>query len=224
MITVLAAIAIALVPGGKWELKPPYEYGKLFVTSLRIEEKAQKKDGDSWTVTETQEVLVKGSGDAGHKCLILIKDVLVDGEDEGEDDFKCFLGKDGHLLTVSSFYGEKMRLPIMTTFFIYPDRPIGIGDKWTATDESTISGKTKFDYEAKAEETTDGIPTLKVALHFGPEDKNKAKDEFSGEGYFWVSKDGIVRKFKLKQKNVLIPWDDGKYELKTTGSYVANPK
>jgi hypothetical protein len=129
------------------------------------------------------------------------RELTVDGNTLGEDSkWDAVIDERGGV--VSSKDGDEIRMMLAPFVFVYPDKEVDTGDKWTVepalTDKSAI--KAMYVYEVKGTEKVKDKEAFKVACKM-----TTAKDGLSSTGTWWVTKEGKVLKFELELKNWTVP-------------------
>ena len=201
--TALLAGALMMSPAiEKWDLKPGI--APKAKASLAVIVEAATGDGDH----RAEFTVVREIGDpdgANHKATYLWKGLTVDGQEVGEDTaWDVTVGPRGAVLATTDMMGDDIRRMLSPMAFVFPEKPVGEGDKWTA-EVRPYKDKDDFlltySYEVKGVETLDGSEALKVALTL----VEKSTDGMNGEGTWWIGKDGSVLKFEMKVKNWIVP-------------------
>lgn len=126
-------------------------------------------------------------------------------DQEGQElpGWDAITGNQGQLLKMDGGTEDAYRRMLSPLVFIYPEKPIVVGDKWEVpVKPSDNSQKLTYSYEAKSKETVDGVNTIVIAVKF-KEDGDK--DSMSGTGSWWLSKVGKVVKFEMKLANWIVP-------------------
>jgi hypothetical protein len=102
---------------------------------------------------------------------------------------------------------EAIRLMLMPMTFVYPDKPVGVGDTWTDTLKVGASDANTMTFEMKAEaiEKVGEVDALKVTETLS----QKGADALGGKSIWWVGKDGKVLKMEAKISNWAVPMNGG---------------
>jgi hypothetical protein len=202
---VLAAIAsIVISPAlASWDIVPPYKRGEATGWNTRVSVNAQ---GIDLTVSLTYLFQVTEVSEKETRGFVRFADLEVEGmsqEDDGEYDLR--LSSRGFAHSSQSEHGDAFRRMSAPIFFLYPDKPVTVGDKWTFEYKGSQGGTFAYTCEAKAEEKVGDKEALKVQMTITED----AGDKTSSDGMYWVDKEGRVLKFEIRIKNWIVPMADG---------------
>ena len=199
---VIGTLALAPSAIDKWEIKPPYQKDKTYKMNVSIEVDAQ---GEHVSVTLAASLKFTQQDDKGFNANLTWSDIMVNGAPAGMDmDAQCSLDKRGKLLKADSQLGEEFRRQMLPMFFIYPEKPIDAGDKWSDETTKNPDGtkyQIKQEFEAKGIEKAEGEDAMKVAVKFTETGENAMQVS----GFYWIAKDGRPLKLDLDVKNWPIP-------------------
>lgn len=197
MIGLAVLMVVAQGPATAWEMKLPYEEGKkyLFQTELKV-----NMFGSNLDVSYIAELNVKSKSEKGLKGTMLWRNLMVDGEQVGEDlDIPAELNQRGYLVDAQSEWGEDFRRMASVFFFIYPEKPVEIGSKWTygfKLDQKSEKDYYTADFEVKSREKIGDKEVLKISIA----GKETRSDAMKVDGFFWVSRTGTVEEIELSIK------------------------
>lgn len=202
---VLAAIASIVISPTleSWDIAPPYKKGETVGWNTRVSVNAQ---GIDLTIGLTYLFQVTEVSEKETRGFVRFADLEVEGmtqEDDGEYDLR--LNPRGFAHASQSEHGDAFRRMSAPLFFLYPDKPVNVGDKWTVEYKGTQGGNFAYTCEAKAEEKVGEKDALKVQMTVTED----AGDKTSSDGMFWIGKDGKVLKYEIKVKNWIVPMADG---------------
>lgn len=204
-----AMVAGALITSpmiDKWELKPNLEPKAKASWVVGVD--AQTPDGDHRAeFTLVSEIGAK-NGDV-QKVSMGWSKLTVDGNEMGEEIiWPVTVNARAALVGTTAEEGDDIRRMLSALSFAYPDKPVGEGDKWSV-EIRPYTGKDDFmltyAYEVKGIEPIDKVDALKVALTL----TEKGNGGMTGEGIWWVAKDGSVLQFEMKMKNWVVPMAGG---------------
>jgi hypothetical protein len=131
-------------------------------------------------------------------------DKLAVDDHEGDElpGWDCTVGLQGQILKLDGEGDDNFRRMLSPMIFVYPEKPVVIGDKWTVdVKPGDKLPKFTYTYEAKSKEDVDGVNALVVTVKF----KEDGDKPINGDGLWWVSKVGKVVKFSLKLSNWVVP-------------------
>lgn len=97
---------------------------------------------------------------------------------------------------------DSYRRMISPFFFVYPSKPVAVGDKW----EEKTGEKRAFTYqfESKGIERLANDDVMKISGTF-----KEVGGDMTGDGTWWVAKTGQVKRFESKVKGWTIAFDGG---------------
>lgn len=201
MITALiAATAIA----DPWTLNAPFkgDWKTEYATTVNIREQQEEISVEmniKWQTDKkdqnAQSVIVSWSG------------ITVNGNPMDQDSsWTASISPTGSIKKIVGAEDDYRRM-LMPFAFIYPEKPVNVGDSWTSAGSVEGISETDWTFEAKVEknEMTQGRDTLRVATKL----KEKSAGALEVNGNWWIAKDGTVVKFNLDLKNWLVPLADG---------------
>lgn len=199
---VIGTLALAPSAIDKWEIKPPYQKDKTYKMNVTIDVESQ---GEHVAVTLGASLGITQQDDKGFKANLSWTDITVNGSPAGMTmDAVCTLDKRGKLLKADSEMVEEFRRQMLPMFFIYPEKPIEAGDKWSDETTKNPDGtkyQIKQEFEAKGIEKAEGDDAMKVAVKF----TESGESAMQVTGFFWIAKDGRPLKLDLDVKNWPIP-------------------
>lgn len=196
----IATIFVTMAGIDTWDLKFPY----------------QPKESDSWDVRVTlaelgiganmqAELSVDVKDEKGISCKYSYKNIEVDGgaataEDETNS---ALLSLRGEILSVNAEPRTDMRRMASVFFFVYPENPIKVGDSWEV--ETKFEDKEvrsiKRSYKVIAIEKVENINVMKIFTSFA----ETGNSPMSGDGHFWMTKEGYIHKIELNVKAWPVP-------------------
>ena len=200
---VLAGALLATPQAEKWDIKAglaPKATGKWSVST------DVTAGGENHTATMKLVMTVKDAeADKPLKATYEWKDLTVDGSMQIPDDaWDVTLDAMGGITDATGGDGaDSVRQMLMPTVFIYPDKPVGVGDTWT--DTLKVNGKDDqamtFEMKADAIEKIGDADVLKVSGSIA----QKGADGLNGKSTWWISKEGKVLKFESKVSGWIVP-------------------
>ncbi len=186
----------------KWEIKPVLEAKAKASWAVKVD--AAMGDGDHHA--EFTVIRELGAMDGpNHKATYSWSHLTVDGTERDEDTaWEVTINPRAAIVATTSDMGDDVRRMLSPMAFAYPEMPVGEGDKWTA-EVRPYKGKDDFlltyAYEVKGFEQIGDTDALKVALKL----TEKGPDGMTGDGTWWIGKDGSVLQFEIKVKNWVVP-------------------
>jgi len=200
LVSLIAAVTLTQ-SSGVWRLKPSFD---------------PRDPKEAWAMTVDSQV----EGVAHHATFEFTRstrsrsrsktvvaygwDKLAIDDQEGESirGWDAVVGPRGQLLKMDDTTDLNYRRMLAPMVFVYPEKAIAIGDKWSVEVTPLDSGrKLNYSYEAKSRELVDGVNTVIVAAKL----KEDGETAISGSGTWWLSKVGKVVKFEMKLHNWIIP-------------------
>lgn len=206
---ITATIAALSLLGGqaeKWDIKPTLTKDSKTTYAMEIDVTAGPESHTAkfkFTTTTGEK-----AADETYSTKVLWNAIEVDGnpsEDLPEWGFK--IDKQGGILGVSGDLDDSYRRMITPYFFVYPDKGIAAGEKWEAKLGAKKDAFT-FKYEAKGIEKVKDEDAMKITGTF-----KEGEGDMSGDGTWWVGKNGKIVKFDMKIKNWTIPFTGGPDKL-----------
>jgi len=201
LVTMIAAALSLALQAETWELKPSFDpKAPKQVWAMIVDTEA---DGDNHHATFNLTRVTKSVKPEKTVDSFKWEKLLVDDHEGQETDpWDIVVGPRGELLKMDSENEDTYRRMLSPLVFIYPEKPVSLGDKWSVEVKPTVTGaKITYDYEAKSKELVDGINTVVVALTL----KEAGVDATNGEGFWWLSKVGKVVKFEMRLENWVVP-------------------
>ena len=131
-------------------------------------------------------------------------DKLSIDDQEGQElpGWDAVTGPHGEILKMDGDADDNYRRMLSPLVFVYPDKTVSIGDKWTSEVKPIYkAGKITYVYEAKSKEMVDGNSALLIRVKLTEEGANP----ILGDGTWWLSKVGKVVKFEMKLSNWVVP-------------------
>lgn len=197
-----AAAAIAISPiADKWELKLPY--GKdaqlAWATSIDVEQ-----GGMQTHASLTLQLTCINVSEKGVSTIIRFLDLEVDGQSvEDTTDYPLFLNPRGYSESSTSEHGDDFRRMMAPIMFLYPDKPVQVGDAWKLEFKPRpgSDGAIIYTCEAKAIEKVNEQEAMKVFLKF----EEGGPQAMRGDGHFWIVKDGRVIRYEMNVVNWVVP-------------------
>ena len=143
-------------------------------------------------------------------------ELLVDGgQAMGDMSWNVRLNPKG-LVSEGAEGDDSIRRMLTPLVFVFPDKPVGVGDTWTETlkagtdkDDQSVT----LEFKAEAIEKVKDVDALKVTEKL----TEKGPEGTTGEGTWWVSKEGKVLKFETKVKKWLVPMAGSAFEATIKG-------
>ena len=131
-------------------------------------------------------------------------------------------GPDGEIREIRSegMDAAGYRMANLTNFHA-PTKAVSVGDSWTSegkADPKTGTVPWRADYKVVAEESKDGIPSLKMEIAVKETEGSEAG---KATGVIWVGKDGVVVRSELDWINVAVPGAPGSVNGRIVQSLVS---
>lgn len=202
MFALALATSLVLSPvwQDKWEIKPQFTPKTESTLKVSIDIEGMGSHAE-FTAFRT----ISSSDDKGAKGKLGWKNITLDGQPVGEDEeFTAVFGLRGNVVSVEHQFGDEMRRMTAPLVFIYPDKPIGVGDKWEFTFKPSGDNADKlltWSYEAKAVEKVKDQDAMKITAKFD----EKGSEGMHGSGDYWLAKDGKILKIDLNVKSWPVP-------------------
>ncbi len=194
-ITALAFLlfAVSMSSAEGWLLKSPYQpHTKMkwkVVTDTTVSEHAVQS-----VVTH----ILKIASDVDGKATgtLDFTDMEINGNKSGFDapTWDMVFARDGMLTTAGG--GPDCLRQLAPTTFIYPNKEVAVGATWEATlkfDENGKGAKAKFTVLEMTKLHEEDVLKVKTTL--------AEESGLHSEGLFWLSKEGMVLKYKVDVKN-----------------------
>lgn len=205
--TFLVAAALVSAPD-TWDIKPNLADKSKSTISTTVE--ANMGSGDHVAKMNVVRTCGAASSDKTVKARYTWDALEVDGNsmDAGDNGWDVVLNPDGAILSTTAEGGDDIRRMLSATNFVYPTKAVGAGDKWSSIvkpNKDKDERQLTWSYEVKGIEKVKDVDALKVAATLS----EKGSDPMSGDGTWWIGKDGTVLKFELKIKNWVVPMSGG---------------
>ena len=144
--------------------------------------------------------------DKPQKATYSWKELLLDGgQNIPDNDWDVTIDGQGGITDSEASDGvEAMQTLLMPMTFIYPDKPVGVGDSWTLT---VKAGSDKSDRSYTIEAKADSMDKVGDADAMKVTEKidQKGDDKLTADGTWWVDKTGKVLKFEVKASGWKVP-------------------
>lgn len=185
-----------------WDIKPNFEVGKKQSWQISLAANVGGTDIDAkFTHTINPG---EAAADGTRKLGVTWENIEVQGQaNPNPEPFELKIGADGTVQKAITPNDDDYRRCLSVFSFIYPTKPVSVGDKWTS--ELPADGaakKVKFEYEATELTKIGEVEVLKMK---GKQTEDGA-DGITSDGEWWVAKDGSVLKYKLQVKNWAVPF------------------
>jgi len=201
MVLPIIALAIAMQKEpDAWDLKPSVDPKTKLSWGITVEAKSGGQDHHAAFKLNRQ----LKSNDPKKAVVTFSWDHLEVDDQDGQDvpPWDAVVGSKGEILKMDGDTEDGYRRMLSPLIFIYPDKPVGIGDKWTLDVKPASAGaKVTYAYEAKKTELVDGAQTIVLSAKFTED----GADGATGDGTWWLSRVGRVLKFEIKLKNWVVP-------------------
>jgi hypothetical protein len=200
LVKIAVAAALALVPlANKWELRPVVDDQKAtWAVSVRANVMGQDHEAAFDLVRS-----VKREGPL-LKSKTAWENVTIDGMPMPIDtDFEATHDPNMVIVTAGGEFGDDARRMMAPFIFVYPDAPVGVGDKWEAQwkSEEARASQLSYSFEVLEETKLGEVETLKVKSTM----EEKATGGTRASGTWWVDRSGVVRQFELDVKLWIVP-------------------
>lgn len=166
--------------------------------TLHMEFGGQKVTMDMKEVEKVTFTTVAPNGDLTMERVTESEEMTINGnkapsEDPSKDKSTVVIHKDGTLVSYKNSNPESDKDHLAVRLFvasspIFPETPIGVGDKWSSTtkaDSDLGSRAGKADYEVLAAEKKDGVDTLKIKMVYADTEGTPA---LHSTGTLWIEK------------------------------------
>jgi len=187
-----------------WDLKPTADPKTKLTWDVKIE--AQAGGQDHHAAFKFTRVLK--SDDAKKTVVTFGWDHLEVDDQDGQEvpPWDAVVGARSEILKMDGDTDDSYRRMLAPLLFIYPEKPVAIGDKYTFDAKPSVKGETiTYAYEVKKSDTINGSPTLVIGTKF----TEAGADGSTGDGTWWLSKTGKIVKFEIKVKNWVVPMAGG---------------
>jgi hypothetical protein len=200
----LAAVLLQQDPAGaEWGPKPPYKDSEStkYAVKMNIDDPSS---GTQVAVEMNTSYKIAKKTDKGYEGTFGWTQLMVEGAEQPDEEFKIVLKPNGFLKTVDSSYGPGMRRMLLPFFFSYPEKPLAPGATWKYKDDDadkTDAHMCDFEYKLEGTEMYKSKKAQKVLVKFneiGP-------DPLKGSGTYWVNGEGRVVKFELSVTGWTVP-------------------
>ena len=131
-------------------------------------------------------------------------EIFVNGDPMENDPLPAEFSANGVLMGIEGDEGPAMRRMYLPFFFAYPDEAVEVCDTWKYADdedEAVDGHRTVVEYKAVEEDRVGGKDALKIEFVL----KEEGDAPMTGDGHFWVDKDGIVLKYEMNLESWPVP-------------------
>jgi len=197
-----------------WLLKAPYKPQAKTTWSITA---TASMNGEDHQATLKNTITISSTSDAEIKAKGEWTDVTVDGQDQpgGEETTWDIVFKPNG--SIQSAHDDvdyaRMLAPLV---FIYPNREVKVGDKWTEKFRPRDGKDITFDYEVVEQTKVGDADALKI--------KGKLSEDgpMKGDTVYWIGKDGTLLKYELDLKGWVVPFagNDTEFDAKIKGEIV----
>lgn len=213
-IPALFLLAAAAMADG-WLIKAPYDAKAKLTWKVTI---TANVAGGEHEASMNQILTVNSKSDKEIKAKGKWSDLTVDGAaQDSADEWDVILGLDGAVLSAGDNADYvRMLTPLV---FVYPDKEIKVGDKWTRKAKPAKDGKDlTMDYEVAETTKVGEVEVMRIKAKLTEDGPMK------GDITYWVAKDGRVMKFEFDLKNWVVPIAAGipDFDAKGKGELVKN--
>ncbi len=198
---VLAAVSFA----DGWMLKAPYEAKSVLTWNVTVNANVGGQDHEAkfksvLTINSKTDKETKGSG--------TWTNLMLDGAEQTQDDppkWDVVFNPNGSLASAGESADYARMISPMT--FIYPDKEVKVGDKWSAKYKPKDGKDISVDYEVLEQTKVGEVDVLKI--------KGKISEDgpMKGDNVYWVGKDGKLVKFDLSLTAWTVPIAGGPGEI-----------
>ena len=112
-----------------------------------------------------------------------------------------------------------MRRMYLPFFFAYPDKAVEVGDTWKYADkedEAVDGHRTVVEYKVVVEDKVGKKDALKIEFKL----KEEGNAPMTGEGHFWVDRNGIVLKYEMNLESWPVPMVGEAFNAEITGEII----
>lgn len=216
VLVLAAALLTAAAFGQGWLLKAPYAANAKTIWKVSVKATIGGVDHEvrfnhTLTIASKSEAEIKGKGSW--------TEFVFDGNVDPDQDatWEISLKPDGSIISAGKS-GDyvKMLAPVL---FVYPNKEVKPGDKWTAKFKASPTDKeVAVNYEVAELVKVGEVDALKVTAKFSGE------GPFKGGGAYWLSKDGVLLKYELDLKSWTVPLaGQSDFDAKVVGEIAKTP-
>ncbi len=215
----VTSLAILSAPAvDKWDIKPSFTTKTVVAWNVTVDAHVESQDHHAKFRFERT---ISSADAKSAKAKIAWKDLEVDDNpNDVPGDFQVTMGMRGELLSSESTeFGDDLRRMLAVFSFVYPEKPIDVGDKWTfdMTPANGEKHKLTITSEVVGTEKLKGVDALKISTKL----EEKGENGMSSKGFFWISKEGKSLRYELDVKNWVVPMaGSGQVEAKIKGEAV----
>ena len=201
LITAIAAAVMFVQSQDAWTLKPSFDpKDPKQVWAINVDAQSQGTTHHA----AFQFTRVPKSSTKDKTVVTYGWEKLAVDDQEGQDipAWNANVGTQGQILQMEGDVEDDYRRMLSPLVFVYPDKPVNVGDKWEVDVKPTSKGsKLNYQYEANSAETVDGSATLKVTVKL----KEEGESPISGTGTWWITRVGKIIKFEVKLGSWIVP-------------------
>lgn len=201
--TVALATALLTTPqaADKWDLKGlAPNTSSTWDVQVKVTDQGEEHEATFKLIMDLKEVEKEKPFPATYSWKSLVVD---GGQEMGDTSWNIRLSPRG-LITEGADGDDAIRRMLSPLVFVFPDKPVGVGDTWT---ETVKAGTEKDDQSLTVEFKAEAIEKVKDADTMKISEKltEKGSEAMTAEGTWWVDKDGKVVKFETKTKKWYVP-------------------
>lgn len=194
-----AALALMPVQTDGWELMVPFK------EELTLEYEMLVFIDDQGLEAEIIAVLkIDKKTDKGFAGSYGFTEIYVNGEPIENSALPAEFSANGVLMAIEADESPAMRRMYLPFFFAYPDKAVEVGDTWKYADkedEAVDGHRTILEYKVIEEDKVGGKDALKIEFKL----KEEGDAPMTGDGHFWVDRNGVVLKFKMNLESWPVP-------------------
>jgi hypothetical protein len=208
---VLTVAASSLAEG--WLLKAPYEAKAKHTWKVIVNASV---GGQEMEATMKQILTIDSKTDKEIKAKGNWAEIMVGGNEQSGDDttWDITMNSNGSLTSVGA--GADFARMLAPAAFVYPDKEVKAGDKWSFKYKPTKEAKDiTMDYEVVEQTKVGDVDALKI--------KGKLTEDgpMKGNNIYWIAKDGRMLKFELDLTNWIVPMaGNTEFDAKIKGELV----
>lgn len=215
--TNLIFVALALMPVSNdgWELKSPFKEKLTQQHDVLILIDAGDMDMEVEIVSELK---IDKKTDKGFSGSFGFIEIYLDGMSQPAETWNSEFGSNGMLKTMDADDLD-MRRMFLPFFMVYPDKEVAVGDTWKYSDkedEAVAGHRAVIEYKVIAEETVGKQAALKVQFKL----KEEGPAPMTGEGHYWINKEGVILKYKMNLEGWPVPMAQSTFSAEISGEIV----
>ena len=211
----IAVMALMPVSNDGWELKTPFKEKLTLEYDVLILIDAGGMDRE---VEILSELKIEKKTDKGFEGSFGFTEIYVDGESQPAETWPAVFGANGMLKTMEAdeLDTRRMYLPF---FMVYPGKTVAVGDTWKYSDkedEAVAGHRAVIEYKVISEEKVGKQEALKIEFKL----KEEGPAPMTGDGHYWINKEGVILKYKMNLSGWPVPMVGQSFDAEISGEIV----